>query len=118
MVRAAGHMLRAKGGKAPPERCLDFRVCPKGHACSKSPSTIMNSTTVGRAPKAPAPLLWRRPKAASILVDGEIDGSMYYGAIYPSISGSENGARNNNPSGSIINSGGRIIVRPLVFVYS
>ena len=31
-----------------------------------SPSTIMDSTTVGRAPKAPAPLLWRRPEAASI----------------------------------------------------
>ena len=36
------------------------------------PSTIMDSTTVGRAPKAPAPLLWRRPKAASIIVDGKI----------------------------------------------
>ena len=46
-------------------------------------------------------------------MDGEIDGSMY-GATYPSIYGSENGARNNNPSGRIINSGGRIIVRPLV----
>ena len=80
---------------------------------SISSSTTMDSTTVGRAPKAPAPLLWRRPKAASILVDGEIDGSMY-GATYPSIYGSEDGARNNNPSGRIINSGGRIIVRPLV----
>ena len=35
------------------------------------PSTIMESTTVGRAPEAPAPLLWRRPKAASIMVDGK-----------------------------------------------
>ena len=33
------------------------------------PSTFMESTTVGR-PKA-APLLWRRPKAASIYVDGK-----------------------------------------------
>ena len=80
---------------------------------SISPSTTMDSTTVGRAPKAPAPLLWRRPKAASILVDGEIDGSMY-GATYPSMYGSENGARNNAPFGRIINSGGRIIVRPLL----
>ena len=46
-------------------------------------------------------------------MDGEIDGSMY-GATYPSIYGSENGARNNNPSGRIINSGGSIIVGPLV----
>ena len=30
------------------------------------PSTIMDSTTMGRA----HPLLWRRPKAASIMVDG------------------------------------------------
>ena len=75
---------------------------------SISPSTIMDSTTVGRAPKAPAPLLWRRPKAASIMVDGEIDGSIY-GTIYPTIYGSKNGARNNNPSGRIINSRGRII---------
>ena len=35
------------------------------------PSTIMDSTTVGLAPKAPSPLLWRRPKAASIMVDGK-----------------------------------------------
>ena len=34
------------------------------------PSTIMGAATVGRARKAPDPLLWRRPKAASILVDG------------------------------------------------
>ena len=32
------------------------------------PSTIADSTTVGRAPKTPAPLLWRRPKAAPIMV--------------------------------------------------
>ena len=44
---------------------------------SISPFTLMDSTTVGRAPKTPAPLLWRRPKAASIMVDGEIDGSIY-----------------------------------------
>ena len=50
---------------------------------SISPSSIMDSTTVGRAPKAPSPLLWRRPKAASIMVDGEINGSIY-GTIYPS----------------------------------
>ena len=35
------------------------------------PSTIMDSTTVGQEPKAPAPVLWRRPKAASIMVDGK-----------------------------------------------
>ncbi len=35
------------------------------------PSTIMDSTTMGRAPEAPAPLLWRRPEAASIMVDGK-----------------------------------------------
>ena len=35
------------------------------------PSTIMDSTTMGRAPAAPAPLLWRRPEAASIMVDGK-----------------------------------------------
>ena len=34
------------------------------------PSRIMESTTVGRAPKAPAPLLWMRPRDASIFVDG------------------------------------------------
>ena len=49
-------------------------------------STIMDSTTVGRAPKAPGPLLWRRPKAASIMVDGEIDGSIYSAlAIYSAV---------------------------------
>ena len=35
------------------------------------PSTNMDSTTVEPAPKAPAPLLWRRPEAASILMDGK-----------------------------------------------
>ena len=35
------------------------------------PSTIMDSTTVELAPEAQAPLLWRRPEAASIIVDGE-----------------------------------------------
>ena len=35
------------------------------------PFTMMESTTMGRAPEAPAPLLWRRPKAASIMVDGK-----------------------------------------------
>ena len=34
-------------------------------------STAMDSTTVLPAPKAPAALLWRRPKAASIPVDRE-----------------------------------------------
>ena len=43
--------------------------------------------------------LW--PKAASILVDGEIGGSIY-GTIYPTISGSKNGADIDKPSGSII----------------
>ena len=37
-----------------------------------SPSTIMDSTTMGGLPKAAPPLLWRRPKAASIMVDGEV----------------------------------------------
>ena len=37
-----------------------------------SPSTIMDSTTMGGPPKAAPPLLWRRPKAASIMVDGEV----------------------------------------------
>ena len=67
MVCAAGHTLKAKGGKSIPERWLVFSVCPKADACSKnhsyvvpymepsiSPSTIMDSTTVGRAPKAKA----------------------------------------------------------------
>ena len=34
------------------------------------PFTHMESTTVGRAPKVPAPLLWRRPKAASFMDGG------------------------------------------------
>ena len=72
---------------------------------------------VGQAPKAPAPLVWRRLKAASMMVDGEIDGSIY-GTIYPSIYGSENGAQNKNPSGRIISSSGRIIEGPLVVVKS
>ena len=36
-----------------------------------SPSPIMDSTTVGRRPKAAGPPLWRRPKAAPIMGDGE-----------------------------------------------
>ena len=36
-----------------------------------SPSRIIASTTVGRAPNAITPLLWRPPKAASIIVVGE-----------------------------------------------
>ena len=36
-----------------------------------SPSPIIDSTTVGGRPKAARPPLWRRPKAASIIVDGE-----------------------------------------------
>ena len=36
-----------------------------------SPSPIMVSTTVGEWPKAASPPLWRRPKAASIMGDGE-----------------------------------------------
>ena len=73
------------------------------------PSTIMEAA-FGRLHNsgAGAPTV-----VESIMVDDEIDGSMY-GAIYPSIYGSESGARNNNPSGRIMNSGGRIIVRPLV----
>ena len=34
-------------------------------------ATMMDSTTVGRRPKAAGAPLRRRPKAASILVDGE-----------------------------------------------
>ena len=30
------------------------------------PSTILESTRMGQAPEAPAPLLWRRPEAASM----------------------------------------------------
>ena len=67
----------------------------------------MESAKGGAAEGGP-PLLWRRPKAASIMVDGEIDGSIY-GTIYPTIYGSKNGAVNNNPSGRIINFWGRII---------
>ena len=49
-----------------------------------SPTTIMDSSLVGQAPKAPAQLLWRRPKASSILVDGEIGGSnmVHYILLY------------------------------------
>ena len=36
------------------------------------PATIMDSTTVGQRPKAAGPLLWRRPKAASIMVAGKV----------------------------------------------
>ena len=41
-----------------------------GYMC-RFPSTIMDPTTEAPAPKALAFLLWRRPKAASILVDGK-----------------------------------------------
>ena len=74
---AAARPAKARGGKSPPERWLVNGVCCRAHASSKNHSYIMDSTTVGRAPKAPAPLLWRRPKAASIMVDGEIDGAIY-----------------------------------------
>ena len=81
---------------------------------SISPSTNMEAA-FGRLHNSGAGAFGARPTVVeSIVVDGEIDGSMY-GATYPSIYGSENGARNNNPSGRINNSGGRIIVRPLVF---
>ena len=80
---------------------------------SISPSTNMEAA-FGRLHNSGAGAFGARPTVVeSIVVDGEIDGSMY-GATYPSIYGSENGARNNNPSGRIMNSGGRIIVRPLV----
>ena len=48
------------------------------------------------------------------MVDSEIDGSMY-GRMDPTIYGSENGDGsnyNNNPSGRIMNSGGRVIEEP------
>ncbi len=41
MVCAAGHTLKAKGGKSTPERWLVFSVCPKAHACSKNHSYIV-----------------------------------------------------------------------------
>ena len=78
-----------------------------------SPSTTMDSTTVGLVPKAHDPLLWKRPKAASILVDGEIAGSMC-GTIYPTISASQNGGKTNDPSGWNDNYRGRIIAQPSV----
>ena len=78
-----------------------------------SPSTIMDSKTVGRAPKAPAPCLWRRPKAASILVGGEIGGSID-GTVYPTISCFTNSAVINNPSGRTIDYSGRIIAQTRV----
>ena len=82
---------------------------------SVSTSTNMEAA-FGRLHNSGAGAFGARPTVVeSIVVDGEIDGSMY-GATYPSIYGSENGARNNNPSGRIINSGGRIIVRPLVYI--
>ena len=65
-----------------------------------SPSTVMDFTTVGRTPKAAAPLLWRQPKAASIMVDGEFGGSIN-GTIYPTISGSKKGAEIDNHSGKL-----------------
>ena len=44
-------------------------ACFAASAASPAPThpSIKESTTVGRAPKAPAPLLWRRPKAASFM---------------------------------------------------
>ena len=68
-----------------------FVMCLLMFLTAAFPYHIMDSTTAGRAPKTPVPLLWMRPKAASILVDGEIGGSIY-GTIYPTISGSRNGA--------------------------
>ena len=65
---------------------------------------------------AAGPPLWRRPKAASIMVDADIDGSIY-GTIYPAIYGSQNGAVNNNPSGRISKICGRIIQQPVVYIY-
>ena len=83
---------------------------------SISPSTNMEAA-FGRLHNSGAGAEGARPTVVeSIVVDGEIDGSMY-GATYPSIYGSENGARNNSPSGRIINSGERIIVRPLYFFW-
>ena len=35
------------------------------HGFAALPSAIMDATAVELAPKAPAPLLWRQPKAAS-----------------------------------------------------
>ena len=82
---------------------------------SISPSTTMEAA-FGRLHNSGAGAFGARPTVVeSIVVDGEIDGSMY-GTIYPGIYGSENGARNNNPSGRIINSSGRIIAEPFVNV--
>ena len=44
-------------------------ACFAASAASPAPThpSIKESTKVGQAPKAPAPLLWRRPKAASFM---------------------------------------------------
>ena len=41
--------------------------------CSTCPTTIITSTTMGQQPKAAGPLLWRQPKAASIMVVGQVE---------------------------------------------
>ena len=48
------------------------------------PSTIMDSTTIGQVPEAPAPLLRRRPKAASgRLHNGGWKGGKHSHTTYP-----------------------------------
>ena len=64
----------------------------------------------GAGPEGARPM-WRLPKAASMLVDGEIGGSIY-GAKYSTISGSKHGAETDNHSERIIVLSGRIIDHP------
>ena len=45
---------------------LSYFAVPAASIAPTHPS-IKDSATVVRAPKAPAPLLWRRPKAASFM---------------------------------------------------
>ena len=82
-------------------------------ACSSKIRRVLKQLA---APKAPAPLLWRRPEAASISVDGEIRGSMN-GTIYPTASGPTNGAEIHIilPEG-LLNSSGRIVAQLRVHV--
>ena len=65
------------------------------------PSRIMEAA-FGRLHNSGAAAFGARTTVVeSIFVDGETGGSIY-GTIYPIISGSQNGAEINNPSGKII----------------
>ena len=70
---------------------------------SISPSTNMEAA-FGRLHNSGAGAFGARPTVVeSIVVDGEID-VFIYDTMYLSMYGSENGARNNNPSRRIIKS--------------